>query len=125
MVTFLPFYRPGSAILETDMGITGLAPGRAAIRRPGAQEGAEPADGRRAFLDPRRGRARAGTSDRRAIPIAGEAGYLGRNQAVYIRITETTKDEARTRESFDAYGMVSLIEHRWGTFAQPMRPTEP
>ncbi len=89
------------------MGITGLAPGRATIRRPGGLEWAEPADGRR------------------AIPIAGEAGYLGRNQAAYIRITETTKDEARKRESLDAYGMVSSLDRRWGTFAQPMRPTEP
>ncbi len=29
------------------------------------------------------------------------------------------------RESLDAYWMVSLHEHRWGTFAQLMRPAEP
>ncbi len=36
-------------MLETDMGIAGLAQGRAAIRRPDALLGAEPAIGRRAF----------------------------------------------------------------------------
>ena len=36
MVTIVPVSRPGSAILETGMGITVLVPGRVALRDPGA-----------------------------------------------------------------------------------------
>ncbi len=50
--------------------------------------------------------------------------YWHRTMEFFVRRPPKNGDQ-ELRESLDAYWMMSLHEHRWGTFAQEMRPAEP
>ncbi len=47
-----------------------------------------------------------------------------RTMASFGRRPPKNRDQ-ELQESLDVYRMMSLHEHRWGTFAQEMRPAEP
>ena len=49
---------------------------------------------------------------------------LDRDRAVYVWVTEVMEIEAWERQLFDAFTVLPLHEHRWGTFVQLIGPPQ-
>ena len=49
---------------------------------------------------------------------------LDRNRAVYVWNTDLMEQQVRDRGLFNAYAVVPLYEHRWGTLVQLARPAD-
>ncbi len=49
---------------------------------------------------------------------------LDRDRAVYVWVTEVMENEVWERQLFDAFTVLPLHEHRWGTFVQLVRPSQ-